>query len=51
MNTIKFAPYNEFITEQHNVETATVEDIVAFDYKGRFYNPCNLNIFITNKCK
>ena len=51
MNTIKFAPYNDFITEQHNVEIAGFENhqINGKDYK--FYNPCNLNVFIHNKCQ
>ena len=51
MNTIKFAPYNDFITEQHNVETATVDTHTMFGFTGKFYNPCNFNIFIQNKCQ
>lgn len=51
MNTIKFAPYNEFITEQHNVETAGCETHTVLGRELKFYNPCNLNVFIHNKCQ
>lgn len=50
MNTIKFAPYNEFVTEQHNIETATCKTLVINNKNYSFYEPCNLNIFITNAC-
>ena len=50
MNTIKFAPYNDFVTEQHDVEHATVDTVVIDGVERRFYNPCNLNVFITNTC-
>lgn len=50
MNTIKFAPYNELITEQHNIETAQVEDHVVDGTAYKFYSPCNFNIFVTNAC-
>lgn len=50
MNTIKFAPYNDFVTEQHDVENATVDTVVIDGVERRFYNPCNLNVFITNTC-
>ena len=43
MNTIKFQPYNEIITEQHNIENAEI--------KGDYYQPLNLNIFITHQCQ
>lgn len=43
MRTIKFAPYNELITEQHNIENATVKD--------NYYQPLNLNIFVTHACQ
>ena len=51
MNTIKFAPYNDFVTEQHNVETATVSNVKVFDKDLLVYNPCNFNVFITNLCQ
>ena len=51
MNTIKFAPYNDFVTEQHDVETATVDKATVFGFNSKFYNPCNFNIFIHNKCQ
>lgn len=43
MNTIKFQPYNRIITEQHNIENAEVKD--------NYYQPLNLNIFVTHKCQ
>lgn len=51
MNTIKFAPYNEFMTEQHNVEIAGFENHTVSGKDLKFYNPCNLNVFIHNKCQ
>lgn len=42
MNTIKFAPYNDFTTEQHDLTTAKIKD--------SFYQPLNLNIFVTRFC-
>ena len=51
MNTIKFAPYNDFVTEQHDVENATAYEANVFGFSGKFYNPCNLNVFIQNKCQ
>lgn len=50
MNTIKFAPYNDFITEQHNIETAQVKEHVISGNSYKFYSPCNFNIFVTNAC-
>ena len=43
MNTIKFQAYNELITEQYNVENAKVKD--------NYYQPLNLNIFVTYICQ
>lgn len=51
MNTIKFAPYNDFVTEQHDVENASAYEANVFGFIGKFYNPCNLNVFIQNKCQ
>ena len=51
MNTIKFAPYNDFVTEQHDVEHASVDTVKVGETEYRFYNPCNLNVFITNTCQ
>ena len=51
MNTIKFAPYNDFVTEQHDVERATVDTVTVGGVERKFYNPCNLNVFITNTCQ
>ena len=51
MNTIKFAPYNDFVTEQHDVENASAYEANVFGFSGKFYNPCNLNVFIQNKCQ
>lgn len=51
MNTIKFAPYNDFVTEQHDVENASAYEANVFGFSGKFYNPCNLNVFIHNKCQ
>ena len=51
MNTIKFAPYNDFVTEQHDVENASAYEANVFGFNGKFYNPCNLNVFIQNKCQ
>lgn len=42
MNTIKFAPYNDFTTEQHDLTTAKIKD--------SYYQPLNLNIFVTKIC-
>lgn len=50
MNTIKFAPYDDFVTEQHDVEHASVDTVKVGETEYRFYNPCNLNVFITNTC-
>lgn len=50
MNTIKFAPFNEFVTEQHNVKTATSKVLSINGKEYKFYEPCNLNVFITNSC-
>ncbi len=51
MNTIKFAPYNDFVTEQHDVEHASVDTVKVGETEYKFYNPCNLNVFITNTCQ
>jgi len=51
MNTIKFAPYNEFITEQHNLEVAPVKEVTIEHKCYKFYSPCNLNIFVSNICQ
>lgn len=51
MNTIKFAPYDDFVTEQHDVEHASVDTVKVGETEYRFYNPCNLNVFITNTCQ
>ena len=51
MNTIKFAPYNDFVTEQHDVENASAYEANVFGFSAKFYNPCNLNVFIQNKCQ
>lgn len=51
MNTIKFAPYNAFITEQHNVVQANVVHHVIGNKEYNIYNPCNYNVFIHNKCQ
>lgn len=51
MNTIKFAPYDDFVTEQHDVEHASVDTVKVGEAEYRFYNPCNLNVFITNTCQ
>ena len=51
MNTIKFAPYNDFVTEQHDVENASAYEANVFGFSGKFYNPCNLNVFIHNRCQ
>lgn len=51
MNTIKFAPYDDFVTEQHDVEHASVDAVKVGETEYRFYNPCNLNVFITNTCQ
>lgn len=51
MNTIKFAPYNDFVTEQHDVENASAYEANVFGFDGKFYNPCNFNVFIHNKCQ
>lgn len=51
MNTIKFAPYNEFITEQHNLEVAQVKEATIGDKTYKFYSPCNLNVFVSNICQ
>ena len=51
MNTIKFAPYDDFVTEQHDVEHASVDTVKVSETEYRFYNPCNLNVFITNTCQ
>lgn len=51
MNAIKFAPYDDFVTEQHDVEHASVDTVKVGETEYRFYNPCNLNVFITNTCQ
>jgi len=51
VNTIKFAPYDDFVTEQHDVEHASVDTVKVGETEYRFYNPCNLNVFITNTCQ
>lgn len=51
MNTIKFAPYDDYVTEQHDVEHASVDTVKVGETEYRFYNPCNLNVFITNTCQ
>lgn len=51
MNTIKFAPYDDFVTEQHDVEHASVDTVKVGETEYRFYNPCNLSVFITNTCQ
>lgn len=51
MNTIKFAPYNEFITEQHNIEVASIKEVAVGDKTYKFYSPCNLNIFVSTVCQ
>lgn len=51
MNTIKFAPFNDFVTEQHDVEHASVDTVEIGGIERKFYNPCNLNVFITNTCQ
>lgn len=51
MNTIKFAPYDDFVAEQHDVEHASVDTVKVGETEYRFYNPCNLNVFITNTCQ
>lgn len=50
MNTIKFSKINNIITEQHNLETINIKEINLFNQKIKLYEPCNLNIFITNIC-
>lgn len=51
MNTIKFAPYNELITEQHNLEVAPVKEATIGDKIYKFYSPCNLNVSVSNICQ
>ena len=50
MNTIKFSKLENITTEQHNLEVHSNKEIVLFGNKLNLYTPCNLNIFITNKC-
>lgn len=50
MNTIKFSNIRRKLTEQHDLETAKVEEISLFGQEYKMYTPCNLNIFVTNAC-
>lgn len=50
MNTIKFSNMQRKTTEQHNLTIAKLKDVKIFDKNYKIYEPCNLNIFITNKC-
>ena len=51
MNTIKFAPYNEFVTEQHQVERGYLKRLEMGDFKGKVYQPCNLDVLVINACQ
>lgn len=50
MNTIKFSNIKRKTTEQHNLETIKLKQVEIFGKQYTLYEPCNLNIFITNKC-
>lgn len=51
MNTIKFAPYNEFVTEQHQVERGYLKRLEMGDFSGKVYQPCNLDVLVINACQ
>lgn len=49
MNTVKFAPFDDFTTEQHNLETASIETRLCEGREMQIYNPCNLDIWTDSK--
>lgn len=51
MNTIKFSKIKEKTTEQHNLEILDIKKVELFGKECEMYFPCNLNIFVTNKCQ
>lgn len=51
MNTIKFSKITEKTTEQHNIEVIDIQRVKIYGKEYDMYFPCNLNIFITNKCQ
>ena len=50
MNTIKITSNKVFTTEQHNPRVMNLHNVVIFGKKMTISDPCNLNVFITNKC-
>ena len=51
MNTLKFIKRYLPTTEQHDLSLSSVKKINLFGNNNRLYQPCNLNISITNLCK
>ena len=51
MNTIKFSKINNLSTERHNLGILKIYEENIFNNNLKIYHPCNLNIFITNKCQ
>lgn len=50
MNTIKFSNIKNVATEQHDPSIIDWRTVDLFGRKISISNPCNLNIFITNRC-
>lgn len=50
MNTIKFAPYNAFVTEQHDVKRGYMKRLEMNGEQLKVYQPCNLDVFVVNRC-
>lgn len=50
MNTIKFSRADNLATEQHNLELVNVNKEKIFGRELNVYNPCNLNVFVTEIC-
>lgn len=51
MNTLKYSNIYNKLTEQHDFKFSKIKhDVNIFDHSYDMYCPCNLNIFITNRC-
>lgn len=51
MNTIKFSRKQNLTAEQHNMELADIKERMIFRKKFQLYTPCNLILFVTERCQ